>query len=82
MKRPDIEKFLGGVLRGRDKNPTSPLLRDFEEVLIYVKQLEAVEFERLHRDSTHVQTPCCSRDNDGDGNCDIHESPGILRKPQ
>lgn len=22
---------------------------------------------------------CCYRDNDGDGNCDIHESPGKLR---
>jgi hypothetical protein len=24
--------------------------------------------------------PCCERDDDGDGNCDIHSSPGVLRK--
>lgn len=23
--------------------------------------------------------PCCSRDHNGDGNCDIHSAPGILR---
>jgi hypothetical protein len=23
---------------------------------------------------------CCERDNDQDGNCDIHAAPGILRK--
>ena len=25
---------------------------------------------------------CCPRDDDGDGNCDIHESPGVLRQPR
>lgn len=25
---------------------------------------------------------CCERDNDGDGNCDIHSAPGVLRKPK
>lgn len=24
---------------------------------------------------------CCERDHNNDGNCDIHESPGVLREP-
>lgn len=27
-----------------------------------------------------VNNRCCERDNDGDGNCDIHSAPGVLRK--
>ena len=27
-----------------------------------------------------VPTRCCERDNDGDGNCDIHSAPGVLRE--
>ena len=27
-----------------------------------------------------VTNRCCGRDDDYDGNCDIHESPGVLRK--
>ncbi len=28
-----------------------------------------------------LRRTCCERDNDGDGNCDIHSAPGVLRKP-
>ena len=37
MKRPDIEKLLPAVLNARTKNP---ILKDFEEVLLYVRSLE------------------------------------------
>ena len=30
---------------------------------------------------TNDTKPCCERDNDGDGNCDIHSAPGVLRRP-
>ena len=26
-----------------------------------------------------AQPQCCERDNNGDGNCDIHSAPGVLR---
>jgi hypothetical protein len=25
-------------------------------------------------------TRCCERDHDGDGNCDVHQAPGVLRR--
>lgn len=27
----------------------------------------------------HTNPLCCERDSDGDGNCDIHKAPGVLR---
>ena len=40
MKRPDIEKLLPAVLNARTKNPKNPIMKDFEEVLLYVRSLE------------------------------------------
>jgi len=39
---------------------------------------EIVAMEYLARQK--VPARCCERDDDGDGNCDIHASPGVLRK--
>ena len=44
-----------------------------------------VRFRGVYEDGEVIHSPapvrrrCCHRDNDGDGNCHIHSSPGVLR---